>query len=62
MIQNIIINDIVKTVDRLWLVDQLSTIVYFNENYLFIISKTINIYIKHNHKQGKSMCEQRITA
>ena len=29
--------------------DQLSAMVYFNENYLFIISKSINIYIK----QGK---------
>ena len=40
--------------------DHLSTMVHFNENYLFIISKMTNIYIKHDHKQAKSMCEQRI--
>ena len=40
--------------------DQLSTMVHYNENYLFIISKMTNIYIKHDHKQGKQMHEQRI--
>ena len=34
--------------------------VYFNENYLFIISKMTNIYIKHDCKQGKRMHEQGI--
>ena len=40
--------------------DRLSTTVHFNENYLFLISKMTNIYIKYDHKQGKQMCEQRI--
>ena len=40
--------------------DQLSTTVHFIENYLFIISKMTNIYIKHDCKQGKWMHEQRI--
>ena len=39
--------------------DQLSAMVHFNENYLYIISKLINIYIKHDHKQGKQKARQK---
>ena len=38
--------------------DQLSAMVHFNENYLFIICKSINIYIKHNHKHKKQNVRQ----
>ena len=39
--------------------DQLCAMVNFNENYLFIISKSINIYIKHDCKQGKQNVRQK---
>ena len=39
--------------------DQLSAMIHLKENYLFIISKMTNIYIKHNRKQGKQIQEQR---